>query len=165
MFFLDKQGEAFEVKKGDGEDSARLAEMYETFQPKGNFQGLPPVAAGACTNWLRHIFEIGENYLASRENRIIGHAALMPDLGIRDGEYLVFVHQQHRGRGVGTRLTGSALDRARALGLSEIWLSVDAGNFIAIRLYRKFGFCFCDDAGLHDERKMLLNLKGEKIPC
>jgi len=165
MFFLDKKGDPFEVKKGGGEDTARLAEMYETFQPKGKYQGLPPMTAGACIGWLRHLFEIGENYLAAREGRIIGHAALLPDLGIRDGEYLVFVHQHHRDRGVGTRLTRSALDRARALGLSEIWLSVDAGNFIAIRLYRKFGFCFSDNAGLHDERKMLLTLEGEKIPC
>jgi GNAT superfamily N-acetyltransferase len=89
----------------------------------------------------------------------------MPDLGVRDGEYLVFVHQHHRGRGVGTQLTRTALDHARSLGISEIWLSVDASNFIAIRLYRKFGFRFCDNADLHCERKMLLNLEGEKIPC
>jgi GNAT superfamily N-acetyltransferase len=165
MLFLDKQGKPFEVKKGSGEDTDLLAEMYETFQPKGVFQGLPPATAGVCANWLRHILEIGENFLAIRDRRMIGHAALMPDLGIQDGEYLVFVHQQHRGRGVGTQLTRSALDHARTLGLSEIWLSVDASNFIAIRLYRKFGFCFCDNAGLHCERKMLLNLEGEKIPC
>jgi len=165
MIFLDKQGEAFEVKKCCGEDADRLAEMYETFTPKGRFQGLPPATTGACAGWLRHILDTGENFSASRDHLIIGHAALMPDFGIRDGEYLVFVHQQHRGRGVGTRLTRTALDHARALCLSEIWLSVDAGNFIAIRLYRKFGFCFRDEAGLHAERKMTLNLGSGKKPC
>lgn len=153
------------MKKGGGEDVDRLVEMYGTFQPKGKYQGLPPATTGVCTSWLRHLFDIGENFLAIRDHRMIGHAALLPDLQIRDGEYLVFVHQQHRGRGVGTRLTGSALDRARALGLGEIWLTVDASNFIAIRLYRKFGFGFCDEASLHSERKMSLNLGGTETPC
>jgi GNAT superfamily N-acetyltransferase len=165
MLSLDKHGEAFEVKKGSSEDAARLVKMYETFQPRGKYQGLPPTTDRALTGWIRHLFEIGESYLAERGSRIIGHAALLPDLGIRDGEYLVFVHQRHRNRGIGTRLTRSALEHARALGLAEIWLSVDAGNFIAIRLYRKFGFCFCDEASLHGERKMLLNLGDEKMPC
>jgi GNAT superfamily N-acetyltransferase len=165
MFFLDKKGEAFEVKKGGRGDTSRLVAMYETFQPKGKFQGLPPIAAGACSAWLRHLFEVGENLLAARERRIIGHAALVPDTAVRDGEYLVFVHQHHRNRGVGTRLTRLTLDRARALGLGEIWLTVDAGNFIAIRLYRKSGFCFRDDAGLHGERKMSLTLGDGKKSC
>jgi RimJ/RimL family protein N-acetyltransferase len=165
MLFLDKQGTPFEVRKGGREDVSLLVEMYETFQPKGKFQGVPPIAAGACSSWLRHLFETGENYLAARERRFIGHAALLPDTAFRDGEYLVFVHQHHRGRGVGTRLTRSVLDRARALGLMEIWLTVDAGNFIAIRLYRKFGFCFRDDAGLHGERKMSLILESGKKLC
>ena len=165
MFFLDKEGEAFEVKKGGQEDVSRLVEMYETFQPKGRYQGLPPAKTGACTTWLRHLFLIGENFLAARDHRMIGHAALLPNLNLRDGEYLVFVHQRHRGRGIGTRITELALERARALGLAEIWLTVDADNFIAIRLYRKFGFHFCDNAGLHSERKMMLYLEGVETPC
>jgi len=164
MLSLDKQGEVFEVKKGSSEDTARIVEMYETFQPRGKYQGLPPTTARALTAWIRHLFEIGESYLAARDHRIIGHAALLPDLGVRDGEYLVFVHQHHRNRGVGTRLTDSALEHARTLGLAEIWLSVDAGNLIAIRLYRKFGFRFCDEACLQGERKMLLNLGHEQMP-
>ncbi len=165
MLYLDKQNAPFEVKKGEAEDIDQLVEMYETFQPKGRFQGLPPMTAGPCASWLRHIFCIGENFLALRGHRTIGHAALLPDLGLRDGEYLVFVHQQDRGRGVGTRLTRSALERARELGVSVIWLTVDAANLIAIRLYRKFGFQFCDEACLHSERKMMLHLGGEKITC
>jgi RimJ/RimL family protein N-acetyltransferase len=165
MLFLDKQGEAFEVKKGDREDVPRLVDMYETFQPKGRFQGLPPPKTGACIVWVRHLFEIGQIFLATRGERMIGHAALLPDLKLRDGEYLVFVHQHHRGRGVGTRITRLALEQARALGLADIWLTVDADNFIAIRLYRKFGFTFCDEAGLHSEKKMTLQIEDTEATC
>ena len=165
MLFLDKQKDPFELKKGSGDDTAGLVEMYETFQPKGRYQGLPPVKTDACASWLRHIFSIGENFLAIRNDRIIGHAALLPDLTLRDGEYLVFVHQLYRCRGVGTQLTRSAMDYARALELTDIWLTVDADNFIAIRLYRNFGFSFSDESSFHSERKMMLHLEGDGKPC
>ena len=165
MLFLDKQNEPFELKKGSEDDAARLVEMYETFQPKGRYQGLPPAKTDACASWLHHIFSIGENFLALRNDRMIGHAALLPDQTIRDGEYLVFVHQLHRRLGIGTQLTRSAMDHARALGLIDIWLTVDADNFIAIRLYRNFGFRFCDKTCFHSERKMMLHLEGDGNPC
>jgi RimJ/RimL family protein N-acetyltransferase len=165
MLFLDKKKEPFELKKGIGDDTPLLVEMYETFQPKGRYQGLPPANTDACTSWLRHLFSVGENFLALRNGRMIGHASLLPDQTLRDGEYLVFVHQHHRCRGVGTLLTRSAMDRARTLELTDIWLTVDADNFIAIRLYRNFGFRFCDEKCFHSERKMMLHLEGDGKPC
>jgi GNAT superfamily N-acetyltransferase len=166
MFFHDKKNNPFEVIRPGGEsDASGLLEMYETFKPKGKFQGLPPLKEKACLAWIHHLFESGENHLAIRNHRTIGHAVLLPDLALRDGEYLVFVHQQHRGLGVGTQLTDSALEYARSLGLTLIWLTVDASNFVAIRLYRKFGFCFCDKTGFHCERKMMLSLGGDCGQC
>lgn len=103
--------------------------------------------------------------MAYRNHRAIGHAVLLPDLTVRDGEFLVFVHQHHRGRGVGTRLTRSALENAQDLGLGAVWLTVDADNFIAIRLYRKFGFRFEGEVSWHAERKMMLHLGGEDNQC
>ena len=165
MFFVDKKGEVFEVRFGREDDTSRLSEMYEVFDPKAKYQGLPPLKTVPCFAWIRHLFEIGENYLAIRNSRIIGHAVLLPDISVRDGEYLVFVHQDDRGLGVGTELTRCAVERAHHFGLRLIWLTVDAANFIAIRLYRKFGFRFCDEACLDGERKMALLLAGEGSPC
>lgn len=158
--YLDKKGDAFWVRKGEEKDISPLVEMYAGFHPKGAYQGLPPPNAPACGAWIRHLLASGINPLAGRENRMIGHAALLPDLKIGDGEYLVFVHQHHRGLGIGTALTRTALAHARDLGLDIIWLSVDACNFIAIRLYRKFGFYFSDEHCLEGERKMVLPLSG-----
>jgi len=160
MQCLDKKGNVFWVQTDGENDISRLVEMYAGFHPKGAYQGLPPIHAPACGVWIRHLFAGGINYFAIRENQMIGHAALLPDLKLGDAEYLVFVHQHHRGLGIGTALTRTALAQARELGLSMIWLSVDACNFIAIRLYRKFGFYFTDACGLDAERKMVLPLLG-----
>jgi len=157
--------EPFEVRPGGDGDAPGLVEMYETFQPKGKYQGLPPLKTNACLDWIRRLFESGENHLAIRNRRMIGHAVLLPDLTLQDGEYLVFVHQQRRGLGVGTQLTECTLENARSLGLAVVWLTVDASNFVAIRLYRKFGFGFCDKSGFHTERKMILPLGGEDDRC
>jgi GNAT superfamily N-acetyltransferase len=165
MFFLDKKSEPFEVRPGRESDAPGLLEMYETFQPKGKYQGLPPQKTKACLAWIQHLFKSGESHLAVRNHRMIGHAVLLPDLTLRDGEYLVFVHQQYRSLGVGTQLTDRTLEYARSLGLAVIWLTVDASNFVAIRLYRKFGFSFCDQSGFHTERKMILPLGGDGGRC
>lgn len=160
MQCLDKKGNVFWVQTGQEANIASLVEMYTGFSPKGAYQGLPPTNGSACSVWIRHLFAGGINFFASREKHMIGHAVLMPDLKLGDAEYLVFVHQHHRGQGIGTALTRTALVQARQLGLSMIWLSVDACNFIAIRLYRKFGFYFTEAGGLDAERKMVLPLLG-----
>lgn len=165
MEYRDKKGCSYEVKKGLETDIPRLLEMYDHFSPKGRFQGLPPINQEMCRKWITHLFQNGENFLADRDGQIIGHALLMPDDTLLDSEYLVFVSQFHRNRGVGTGLTNEALKRVKALGLKLIWLTVDASNFIAIRLYKNFGFQFCDQACLNAERKMVLEMGDRFTEC
>lgn len=160
MLYLDKEGVSYDVRKGRETDIPRLVDMYDIFSPKGKYQGLPPENQSIRHNWLRLLFQNGENFLAVREDRIIGHAAILPDKTLMDSEYLVFVSQHHRNRGVGTALTNEALKRVNELELEVIWLTVDAYNFIAIRLYKNFGFQFCDKACISAERKMVLAMEG-----
>jgi len=49
--------------------------------------------------------------------------------------------------GVGTELTRLTLEEVRELAFDSIWLTVENSNLIAIKLYRKFGFQFCDEDG------------------
>ena len=147
---------------GVASDADELLQMYAHFSPKGKFQGLPPEDKTGRAKWIQHLMSCASNFLALRKDKVIGHAAMIPDLRVRDSEYLVFVDQHYRGRGVGTELTRAAIDLARELGLELIWLSVDACNFIAIRLYRKFGFDFCDKGQLRTERKMVRSLHHER---
>ncbi len=158
MIPADKTGVSFEIRKYLEKDFASLAEMYDLFSPKAKFQGMPPLDGKTRQKWITKLLKDGENYMALRDDQVIGHAVFLPDLKTRDGEYLIFVLQHFRGRGIGTELTHIVLEEAKAMGLKLIWLSVGAYNFIAIRLYKKFGFNFCEEYAAESERKMILTL-------
>jgi len=130
--------------------------MYRNFSPKPASQGLPPEDPETCHHWLKKLFEIGENLLAWRGEGIIGHAALIPNLKGKSGEFVIFVNQNHRNLGIGTELTRSTLERSKQLGFDSVWLTVNLSNFIAIKLYRKIGFEYCDMD--KDERVMSIRL-------
>jgi RimJ/RimL family protein N-acetyltransferase len=158
MICVDKKGVPFELKHFTPEDHNALAEMYDCFSPKARFQGVPPVEKRACMAWIDNLIQSGENFVAVREDEIIGHVVVIPDAASADAEYLIFVSQQNRNRGIGTELTKAVLNRAAALGIKRIWLSVGTYNFIAIKLYRKFGFEFSSDDREEPERTMALPL-------
>jgi RimJ/RimL family protein N-acetyltransferase len=140
----DKTGKSFEIGVSCAKDFPSVLEMYRVFSPKPASQGLPPEDAETCHRWLKNLFEIGENFLAWRGSTVIGHAALVPDPNGKSGEFVVFVDQNHRNVGIGTELTWLTLERSRELGLDSVWLTVNMTNFIALKLYRKLGFEYCD---------------------
>ena len=158
MTLIDKKGCVFEVKAFALEDYPDLVRMYEQFTPKAKFQGMPPFSKTVRETWLRQLIEKGHNFLAWSCEEVIGHVVILPDFNIRDAEYLIFVSQRHRGLGVGMALTIAAIEKARALDLKNVWLTVDAYNFRAIRLYRKAGFRPCEAYDAATERMMMLDL-------
>jgi ribosomal protein S18 acetylase RimI-like enzyme len=164
MPLIDKKGGAFEVKAYSREDHVCLERMYDRFTPKAKFQGMPPFSKEVRDPWLRRLIENGHNFLAWSGEAVIGHVVILPDFTQRDAEYLIFVSQDHRGRGVGKALTLAAIERARTLDLNNVWLTVDAYNFRAIRLYQKVGFRSCEDYDATTERMMVLYLMKEMEP-
>jgi len=152
----DKFGTPFEIRVGRSEDFQSVLEMYQTFSPKPASQGLPPEDPEVCQNWVKTFFEIGFNALTWRGDRVIGHAALIPEVKGKSGELVVFVNQDHRNLGIGTELTRFTLERAGQQGLELAWLTVRVTNFVAIKLYRKLGFEFCDKDSC--ERVMAIKL-------
>jgi RimJ/RimL family protein N-acetyltransferase len=106
--------------------------------------------------WVRNLLDKGENFLAWRDSRVIGHVSILPDYQKKDGEFLIFVDRAHRNRGVGRALTDLALKRARELGLTSIWLTVEIYNFRAIHLYKQCEFRFCGQEEC--ERKMVCTI-------
>jgi RimJ/RimL family protein N-acetyltransferase len=158
---IDKIGRAFKVTPYTPGDYAHLERMYDRFTPKAKFQGMPPFSKEAREPWLRQLIEKGHNFLAWSCEAVIGHVVILPDFDQGDAEYLIFVGQSHRGLGVGKALTLAALDKARALDLRNVWLTVDAYNFRAIRLYRKVGFKSCEGYDAATERMMVLDLSKE----
>jgi RimJ/RimL family protein N-acetyltransferase len=156
MTLTDKLGDPYDIVAATEEDLWALADMYDRFIPKALTQGLPPADDDARINWLRGLLRTGVNFIAWHGGAVVGHASLIMEQGNPQGEYLIFVNQSFRNRGLGTALTKLVVDRAGELGLTSIWLTVEALNFRAIKLYRNMGFVFCD-AG-ERERSMILRL-------
>jgi len=154
--FEDKSSQPYFIGNGNASDCSLIMDMYRVFSPKPASQGLPPADLETCEKWVKDMLDIGTNVLARRGERIIGHAALIPDGKGNTGEFIIFVHQDCRNLGVGTELTRWTFKRARGLGLQSIWLTVAMNNFIAIRLYRKLGFEYCEMDEC--ERTMLIKL-------
>jgi RimJ/RimL family protein N-acetyltransferase len=150
----DKFGHPFLVEACGIERRAELIEMYEAFSPKGIAQGLPPRDDVQRLSWIEKLLDCGKNFLVSQDGTVIGHAALFPDFDRLDAEYVIFVDQRYRNRGMGSELTALAVETARNLGIENIWLTVEATNLRAIRVYKKVGFRFCDEYG--SERTMIL---------
>jgi len=157
----DKSGKPFEIGIGCAEDLPSLMEMYRIFSPKPASQGLPPEDPETCHTWVKKLFEIGENFLVWRGNGVIGHAALVPDLKGKSGEFVIFVDQNQRNLGIGTELTWFSLETARRLGFDSVWLTVDLSNFAAIKLYRRIGFHYCD----MDTYERMMRIKLESLLC
>ncbi|MCP4346804.1 MAG: GNAT family N-acetyltransferase [Desulfobacterales bacterium] len=159
MVIIDKKGCPFEVKSYQPEDYSSLEEMYDTFTPKAKFQGMPPVDQEVRHNWIRKLVKAGDNFLAWQEGKVVGHVVILSDFDKRDAEYLIFVSQANRGRGVGKELTRAALQKAKEYDLRCVWLTVDSFNFRAIRLYKKVGFHVHEESCSASERVMILEFE------
>ena len=140
----DKNGDPFELTPCGLEDLPRIIEMYDHYDPMPASQGLPPPDPDTRLAWVRGLLERGINLLARRGDKVIGHAALLPDFSRHDCEFVIFIDRHDRNCGVGTEMTRYAFDTARASGLTVMFLTVEVFNFLAIGLYRKLGFNFCD---------------------
>lgn len=159
---LDKEGEVFAIRRFTPDDRAALEAFYDAFHPKRVAQGMPPEGSHRVQRWLNVILVRGEHLLAQRGGKLIGHSMLMPMRESGIVEYAVYVHQQFRGRGVGTEMNRAAVEVARAQGLARVWLSVEPGNRAAVRSYEKAGFRFLPGTILSLEAEMVIDL--EPVP-
>jgi RimJ/RimL family protein N-acetyltransferase len=153
---VDKGGQPFHLGLCPPSDASFLLDMYQAFTPKKLHQGLPPEKPEALSDWIEGLMKMADNFTVWENERVVGHSALISDPARRDAEFIIFVLEPFRGRGLGSELTHAAIEAARDMDLVVIWLTVEAHNFRAIRLYRKYGFLFADDGGW--ERIMTLKL-------
>ena len=156
--FLDRGGNPIMLRADVPELLDNLSQMYLSYQPRGIFSGLPPVSDSACIKWVKEITETSVGLMAmSFEHKVIGHAALFP---IRAGacELLIVVVPQKQHNGIGTQLMHSLIQMGHEVGFSQVWLSVEKNNFVAIHLYNRCGFersDFTDSAQV----EMILDMK------
>jgi len=159
IILVDKAGVPFQLGSCNQDDARCLRDMYDLFTPKKMSQGLPPEESEARRQWIDFLIQRAENFLAWRDDAVIGHSALLADSSRNDAEFLIFILNSHRGRGVGTELTRIALHRASQLKLGTVWLAVEGHNMRAIGLYKKFGFAFSPGNGW--ERSMVFRLQDK----
>ena len=126
---------AYELRRAAPADRAGLVAMYESFEPKGAALGLPP-----RTNperWLDGISAF-PNFAVLVEGRIVGQAVVCPEGD--SAEVAVFVHQDHRSRGLGKVLLASLIEEARRMGLRRVWGTTSLENVPMLRLAHALGF-------------------------
>jgi len=153
---VDKLGQGFLVGEVGQGPCPSLKEMYDGFSRTDLNQGLPPPDDRIRNQWIETLLKSSNNFLAWRDSKVIGHSSLMAEMQKRDAEFIIFVTERFRSRGIGTELTLLALNKAKELGLEKIWLTVEAVNFRAIGLYQKVGFRLWGEP--ERERIMVLKL-------
>jgi ribosomal protein S18 acetylase RimI-like enzyme len=137
---------------------APLVHMYDSYDPLGSVQGLPPLDKDKRHQWVQDIISRGTNLVALYSDNVIGHASLF-SMPANWAEYFIFIHQDFQRQGIGTATTLYVIDWARKEDLSSIWLTVDRNNFVAISLWRSVGFKRIGSSG--SEWEMILTLKQD----
>ncbi|MFB6146888.1 MAG: N-acetyltransferase family protein [Halobacteriaceae archaeon] len=115
-----------------------LVGMYLAFDPADRAQGVPPTGEDRIRRWLDTLLE-GYDVVAWHEDRVVGHATLVPD---DEGgcELAIFVVRSHQNAGVGTELLRTLLGHGAARGVDRVWLTVERWNRAAVALYERVGF-------------------------
>jgi len=140
--FMDQMPIQAELRAFDESDSEKLFEMYCQFEPKTEFQGLPPGTPSQIREWLGQLRERGfHQFVVEAEGRIVGHGVLCPSQRKTEAELAIFVHQDYRGHGLGKRLLLGTLNfGCKKLELERVWIFVMGSNAVALRLFEDAGF-------------------------
>lgn len=137
--FVDATGRPLLVSPLSEERVADLTAMYRAFDPAHRSMGLPPRDDREIERWVGSLHDAGTNLIAIDAGRVVGHAGYVPsDDGVP--EFLVYVHPEAHGRGVGTELTRQVIAWAAADGHAGLRLHVEHDNSAAVHVYRTLGF-------------------------
>lgn len=155
--FVDKEGVPLVVRRVERADLDDVVAMYRALDDYQRALGLPP-AAEKLPEWVRSLHDRGWGLLAVRDGgSVVGHVAVVPgDAAVP--EFVVFVHQNHQGRGVGTELVRQTVAHAADAGYEGLALDVSKGNRGAIHVYRRVGFRTVEETAT--ALRMELSLSG-----
>jgi ribosomal protein S18 acetylase RimI-like enzyme len=138
----DGEGAGITIRPAEAADAAAIADVFDA-AVKAGWTYLGDLAAEpmfTSTDWD----ELVANHqppnlliVAVDERQIVGYAAAHPE----DCEmFLLFVHPNHAGRGIGRQLLAAADDALRAAGCREAFLFVHELNARAISVYQAAGY-------------------------
>ncbi len=82
--------------------------------------------------------------VAEEDGQVVGWGSLRsyrPKVAYRfTAENSVYVHEDHRGRGIGALLLGELIERAKESGFHTLMAGVTEGNPVSEALHKRFGF-------------------------
>ena len=153
----DKLGIAITIRAYQDKDYKSLIDMYDKFEPKRIAMGLPHSDKKLRDNWINCILKSFFNTIAIHQNKIIGHSAIDIFRNKSSPEYMIFLDQDFRNRGIGTSQTMIIKKICEEFGCKQIWVAITCHSMLGIKLFKKLGFKFTGKIG--PEREMVLKLK------
>lgn len=92
-------------------------------------------------------------YVSEHEGQLTGYMKLREDSlpeCMLDGNPIeierIYAHPQLKRRGIGSTLINAAVERAKSMGYTSVWLGVFQQNKPAVAFYEKQGFAIAGDA-------------------
>jgi len=136
--------------------------MFQSLSAEALRFGLPPYDRARLERWVSGL-EGGILLLTFDGRNVVGVAMIYGRGHTRlrgIGEFVIYIHQDYHGKGLGTFLAKTILQEAKGKGFHRITLEVVADNTGAIKSYERAGFLhegqmkdgFLDDDGkYHDQ--------------
>ena len=137
-----KDGRKITIRDYQPADLDAMVAMFQSLSKEALQFGLPPYDRRRLERWITGLGG-GILLLALNADRVVGVAMVFRRslAGLKGiGEFVIYVRQDHQGKGLGTFLTRTILDRARSKGFHRIGLGVVADNANAIKTYERTGF-------------------------
>ena len=140
------------IRRAREQDIAALTDIYnyEILHSDSTF-AITPKTEKERLEWLReHNIDNHPLIVAVDSDKVIGYASLSPYRNMEayrgTVELSVYVHREHRGRGVGEELCRHIIDMARRDSMTLTVVSViTSDNQRSISLHEKLGFEFCGE--------------------
>lgn len=145
--FFDDRGAPLLIREFCDDDGDDLVEMYASLGVESRTMGIPPADGDALRRWLTGIVSDGWSLLATRDGRVVGHAAVTPE-GDSEPDFVVFVRRGFQGRGIGTELIKQVLAYAEDRDHERLLLDVSPENERAITVYQNVGFETVERTGM-----------------
>ncbi|MDQ2052456.1 GNAT family N-acetyltransferase [Natronolimnohabitans sp. A-GB9] len=135
--YIDDAGDPVLIELYDVPVDESLLAMYDAVET--TTMALPPDDPAERKRWLRRLTSEGWNLVATCNDEIVGHVAVVP-ADASEPEFVIFVHPQYQNRGIGTELLEHVVAHADHREHDELQLNVSRDRPRAIAVYEKVGF-------------------------
>ena len=137
-FFVDKDNEIIFITEFVDEERENLVKMYLDFDKERRCCGLPPVKKLEIERWVDYLRDHGYMFIAKHKDKIIGHAAAVPEKDF--AEIVIFVHQNYEGKWIGTELIKFMESVLRSRGIKKFIAITEEANRDSVKLHLALGF-------------------------